>query len=130
MQEKILLKQKLAHPTFTQWILEAFLTTFLVYHTKNQALFLLMGLWEDIKKESTSVSNNQLLSSGKRGEFYYRLPNTGGIAIHQAHPIAKITNAYTEGCIGVSESSTATPKKNYEDLLAILGDENVTIYIK
>lgn len=54
----------------------------------------------------------------------------GGIAIHQANPIAKITNAYTEGCVGVSESSTATPEENYEDLLAILGDENVTIYIK
>ena len=88
------------------------------------------GLWEDIKKESTSVSNNQLLRSGKRGKFYYRLPNTGEIAIHQANPVAKISRAYTEGCIGVSESNTASPEENYEDMLSIIGDKNVTIYVK
>jgi hypothetical protein len=39
MQEKTLLNQKLAHTTFTQVILEAFPTIFLVHHTKNQALY-------------------------------------------------------------------------------------------
>ena len=88
------------------------------------------GVWEDIKRESTSISSNNLLSSGECGEFYYRLTNTDGIAIHQANPTASISRAYTEGCVGITGDEYNTPKENYKKFLSVLGEENVTIYVK
>ena len=88
------------------------------------------GVWEAIKRESTSISSNNLLSSGERGEFYYRLTNTDGIAIHQANPTASISRAYTEGCVGITGDEYNTPKENYKKFLSVLGEENVTIYVK
>ena len=88
------------------------------------------GLWENIKKEPTTVSSNKLLRDGLMGDYYYRLPNTGGIAIHRTNAIKDYTNGYTEGCVGVTGDETSTAVDNYDKFLCIMGEENVTVYVK
>ncbi len=88
------------------------------------------GIYLDVPTESTSVSSNPILQNGSHGDYYYRLPETGGQAIHGANPETTTKTAWTESCTAISGKTPTETQINTALVDEKIAGGNVIVIVK